>query len=111
MSEKDMMIIPKFDGDHEHWAMLMENLLRSKEWWDFIETWITRSEKNVILTEPQRTELAEKTVIDHNVKNYLFASLDKTILKKILKRETSKDLWESMKQKFQGNDRVQSAML
>lgn len=32
-----MLAIPKFDIDFEHWSMLMENLLRSKEWWDLIE--------------------------------------------------------------------------
>ncbi|CAJ2655556.1 unnamed protein product [Trifolium pratense] len=29
--------IPKFDGYYDHWAMLMENLLRSKEYWSLIE--------------------------------------------------------------------------
>lgn len=29
--------IPKFDGDYDHWLMLMENLLRSKEYWSIIE--------------------------------------------------------------------------
>ena len=24
--------IPRFDGHYDHWAMLMENLLRSKEY-------------------------------------------------------------------------------
>jgi hypothetical protein len=28
--------IPKFDGFYEHWSMLMENLLRSKEYWNLI---------------------------------------------------------------------------
>lgn len=48
---------------------------------------------------------------DHKVKNYLFASIDKMILKTILKKETSKHLWESMKRKYQGNERVKSAQL
>ena len=30
--------IPQFDGHYDHWAMRMENLLRSKEYWDLIET-------------------------------------------------------------------------
>ena len=30
--------IPKFDGDYNHWSMLMENLLRSKEYWSIVET-------------------------------------------------------------------------
>ncbi|CAD5332898.1 unnamed protein product [Arabidopsis thaliana] len=61
----------------------------------------------MILTGAQRTELAEKTVKDQKMKNYLFASVDKTIRKTILQKETSKDLWESMKRKYQGNDMVQ----
>ena len=45
------------------------------------------------------------------MKNYLFASIDKTILKTILKKETSKEIWDSMKNKYQGNKRVQSSQL
>ncbi|KAI5392252.1 hypothetical protein KIW84_076875 [Lathyrus oleraceus] len=25
--------IPIFDGDYDHWSLLMENLMRSKEYW------------------------------------------------------------------------------
>lgn len=91
--------------------MLMENLLRSKEWWELVETGITLPERNVILTGQQRTELAEQRLKDLKVKNYLFASIDKTILKTISKKESAKDIWESMKTKYQGNKRVQSAQL
>lgn len=49
MSEKEFNI-PKFDGDYEHWAMLMENLLRSKEWWDLVETGVIAAERNLVLT-------------------------------------------------------------
>ena len=112
MSDKDRsMSIPKFDGDYEHWAMLMENLLRTKEWWELIENGVTQPERNVILTGVQRTEIAEQKLKDLKVKNYLFASIDKNILKTIVKKESSKDIWESMKTKYQGNKRVQSAQL
>jgi len=111
MSERDALVTPRFDGDYEHWAMLMENLLRSKEWWSLIEIGLVQPEIGMVMTDAQMTELAELTVKDHKVKNYLFASIDKTILKTILKKDTSKDLWESMKRKYQGNNRVQSAQL
>ena len=112
MSEREGSLnIPKFDGDYEHWAMLMENLLRSKEWWELIETGVSQPERSVILTGAQRTELAEVKLKDLKVKNYLFASIDKTILKTIAKKETAKDIWELMKTKYQGNKRVQSAQL
>lgn len=42
-------------------------------------------------------------------KNYLFQSIDKSILKMITQKETFKQLWDSMKMKCQGNVRVQKA--
>lgn len=49
-----MMTIPKFDGDFEHWNMLMENLLRSKEWWDLIERGYVEPNRGEILTRAHR---------------------------------------------------------
>ena len=39
-------------------------------------------------------------------KNYLFQALDRSILETILNKKTTKDIWDSMKQKFQGTTRV-----
>jgi hypothetical protein len=38
--------IPKFDGFYDHWSMLMENLLRSKEYWNLIENGVTVAPPN-----------------------------------------------------------------
>jgi hypothetical protein len=38
--------IPKFDGFYDHWAELMENLLRSKEYWSLIENGVTVAPAN-----------------------------------------------------------------
>lgn len=48
---------------------------------------------------------------DLKAKNYLFQSLDKSILKTITQKETSKQLWDSIKMKCQRNARVQRAQL
>lgn len=32
--------IPRFDGHYDHWVMLMENPLRSKEYWNLVENGI-----------------------------------------------------------------------
>ncbi|GJY62081.1 hypothetical protein Tco_0462738 [Tanacetum coccineum] len=61
--------VPKFDGDYGHWRLIMENLLRSKEYWCVIKP-------------------------------------GKSILKTITQKETAKQLWESMKVKYQGNARL-----
>lgn len=48
---------------------------------------------------------------DLKVKNYLFQAIDRSILETILKKETSKDIWDSMKQKYQGTAKVKRAQL
>lgn len=61
--------IPKFDRDFEHWSMLMENLLRSREWWDLIEKGYVEPARGDILNGAQRQELSEKKLTDLKVKN------------------------------------------
>ena len=46
--------IPQFDGHYDHWAMRMENLLRSKEYWHLIESGILTVEGGVMPTEEQK---------------------------------------------------------
>ncbi|PNX59026.1 hypothetical protein L195_g051210 [Trifolium pratense] len=40
--------VPKFDGYFEHWSMLMENLIRSKELWPLIETGVMVAPPNAM---------------------------------------------------------------
>ncbi|GKA10686.1 retrovirus-related pol polyprotein from transposon TNT 1-94 [Tanacetum coccineum] len=73
----------------------MENLLRSKEYWCVVETAIPAEGENV--TAAQRKNIDEMKLKDLKAKNYLFSSIDKSILKTITKKDTSKQLWDSMK--------------
>lgn len=102
---------PKFDGDYDYWNMLMENFLRSKEYWNLIEIGITEPFDREALTAAQKKMLEELKLKDLKVKNYLFQSIDKSILKTIPQKDTSKQIWDSMRKKFQGNARVQRAQL
>ncbi|CAL2236258.1 unnamed protein product [Prunus armeniaca] len=77
--------IPRFDGHYDHWSMLMENFLRSKEFWG--------------LVEPGYIEPASDSAID------------RTVLDTILKKDTTKDIWDAMKKKFEGNARVKRSHL
>ena len=51
--------IPKFDGHYDHWSMLMENFLRSNEYWSLVETGIPAAAEGVELTEAQRKSIAD----------------------------------------------------
>lgn len=77
----------------------MENLLRSKEYWVVVESGYNQSTSMGGMTPTQKQNLEEMKLKDLKAKNYLFQSLDKSILKTITQKETSKQLWDSMKMK------------
>ncbi|GAU51208.1 hypothetical protein TSUD_188920 [Trifolium subterraneum] len=89
--------------------MLMENLLRSKEYWSLIEVGVTVAPANPT-AEQQRLANANK-LTDMKVKNFLFQSIDRSILETILHHETAKDIWDGMKKKYQGSTKVRRAQL
>ena len=63
------------------------------------------------MSSVEKKILEETKLKDLKIKNYLFQAIDKTILKTIAHKETVKQLWDSMKVKYQGNARVQRAQL
>ncbi|CAL5403117.1 unnamed protein product [Camellia sinensis] len=103
--------IPRFDGHYDHWSMLMENFLRSKEYWTLVATGIVEPESGVVLSEAQQKRLDEQRLKDLKVKNYLFQAIDRTILETILQKETSKQIWDSLKKKYQGTSKVKRSQL
>ncbi|KAI5312776.1 hypothetical protein L3X38_041950 [Prunus dulcis] len=98
--------IPKFDGHYDHWSMLMENFLRSKEYWGLVEAGIPVAAEGVDSTEVQKKTIEDHKLKDMKTKNYLFQAIDRSILETILKKDTTKDIWDSLKQKYQGTARV-----
>ena len=103
--------IPRFDGHYDHWSMLMENFLRSKEYWHLVETGYAETEAGAAVTEAQQRKLDELKLKDLKVNNYLFQVIDRTILETILQKDTSKQIWDSMRKKYEGNARVKRSIL
>ncbi|XP_061993802.1 uncharacterized protein LOC133711715 [Rosa rugosa] len=103
--------IPRFDGHYDHWSMLMENFLRSKEYWSLIETGFTEPATGEGMTAVQRRTLDELKLKDLKVKNYLFQAIDRAILETILQKDTAKQIWDSLKKKYEGNARVKRSQL
>ncbi|KAI3501210.1 hypothetical protein L1887_29073 [Cichorium endivia] len=103
--------VPKFDGDYDHWSMVMENLLRSKEYWRVVEEGYHVIKPGEVATPTQQKNYEEFKLKDLKACNYLFQSIDKSILKTIKEKETAKQIWDAMKLKFRGNARVKRAQL
>ena len=74
-------VVPKFDGHYDHWAMLMENFLRSKEYWGLVENEILTTTEGVALINAQKKNIDEQKLKDLKAKNYLFQDLDISIVK------------------------------
>lgn len=67
--------------------------------------------ERVKLTETQQKSSIDQKLKDLKVKNYLFQTIDQTIMDNILNRDTTKHIWDSMKQKYQGSTRFKEAQL
>ncbi|GAA0173161.1 transmembrane signal receptor [Lithospermum erythrorhizon] len=104
--DKTLTKIPHFNGYYDHWSKLMENLLRAKGLWGIVERGIGEPVEGNLLTDRQRELLEEARTKDHQVKHYLFQALDREVFEQILDRSTAKVVWDSMKQKFGGNQKV-----
>lgn len=105
------LAIPRFDGHYDHWSMLLENLLRSKEYWRFVDDGISTIVDGVQPTDVQRKAIEEVKLKDLKMKNYLFLAIDRSIMETICNQDTTKDIWESMRQKYQGSTKVKRAQL
>lgn len=64
--------IPRFDGHYDHCSMLMENFLRSKEYWTVVVSRVAEPAEGVVQTDAQKTELEGLKLKDLKAKNYLF---------------------------------------
>ena len=89
----------------------MENFLRSKEFWGLVELGYIEPASESVQTNAQRKKNDEMKLKDLKVKNYLFQAIDRIVLDTILQKDTAKDIWDSMKKKFEGNARVKRSHL
>ncbi|XP_019430017.1 PREDICTED: uncharacterized protein LOC109337494, partial [Lupinus angustifolius] len=105
------LAIPRFTSHYHHWSMLMENFLNSKELWGLVDTGYEESINGLVQSEVQRKKLEEVKLKDMKLKNFLLQAINRTIVETILVKDTSKQIWESMKNKFEGNARVKGSHL
>ncbi|KAL7592649.1 hypothetical protein Lser_V15G32689 [Lactuca serriola] len=89
MNEEKMSSVPQFNGQHyDHWSELMENILRAKGLWSLFEDGLEEPRDGVALTDAQRITFEQ-----------------------VLDKSNSKVIWDSLKLKFRGNERVKQSLL
>ncbi|BBH03053.1 transposable element gene [Prunus dulcis] len=84
----------------------MGSILESrKEYCSLVENGITAYAGGTVLTEAQLKTVEDQKLKDLKAKNYLFQAIDRAILETILKKDMAKDIWDSLKKKYQGTAR------
>nr|GEZ83874.1 retrovirus-related Pol polyprotein from transposon TNT 1-94 [Tanacetum cinerariifolium] len=63
--------VPKFDGDYDHWSLVMKTLLKSKEYWSVIEPGFREPGEGVEITPDERVNLDTMRLKDLKAQNYL----------------------------------------
>ncbi|XP_047316797.1 uncharacterized protein LOC124920363 [Impatiens glandulifera] len=88
----------------------MENLLRAKGLWSLVECGFEEPIERTLLTDAQQGLLNNTRTKYHQVKYYLFEAIDRTVFEQILDRRTSKVVWDSLKNFFGGNEKVNKSL-
>jgi hypothetical protein len=73
--------------------------------------WDSRTIKWDHFNRSTTTELSGLKLKDLKANNYLFQAIDRSILETILRKDTSKQILDSMKKKYQGSSRVKRSQL
>jgi len=60
--------IPKFYGHYDHWAKLMENFLRSKQYWNLVEQGIAKVVDGAAFSAEDAKFLEEQKLKDLKIK-------------------------------------------
>ena len=84
------LAIRQFNRHYDHWAKLMENFLRSKEYWHLVEHGISIIANKISTPEVDIKLIEEQQVKDLKINNYLYQAIDREILDIILDYNTSK---------------------
>lgn len=69
-----------------------------------VEAGVKEPEEGAIVIDAQNKVLEETRMKDFKDKNILSQVIDKNALKTIAERDTAKDIWDSLKTKYHGNE-------
>ncbi|KAH1032921.1 hypothetical protein J1N35_045095 [Gossypium stocksii] len=83
----------------------------SKVYWQVVSEGIEEPTNGTIVTEAQKKEIERLRLKDLKAKNYLFQAIDHSNLETILCKDTSKNIWDSMKKKYHDSARARRQQL
>lgn len=98
---------PVFDGTNYHvWSVRMEVYLDASDLWEAVEQVyeVPPLLENPILAQIKSQK--ERKLRKSKARATLFALISSTIFIKIMTLKTAKEIWDFLKQEYEGNERV-----
>ena len=76
-----------------------------------VEEGVPAETRGATMSDAQKKTMEDAKLKDMKIKNVLFQAIDRGIMETILDKSTSKAIWNSMQQKYQGSTKVRRAQL
>ncbi|CAJ2673367.1 unnamed protein product [Trifolium pratense] len=106
------MTIPIFNGEnYDFWSIKMKTFFCSQDLWDIVDEGFTIPEDLSTLNANQKKELKENKQKDSKALFFLQQAAEDSIFPRIMGATSAKDAWGTLKEEFQGSDKVRAIKL
>jgi hypothetical protein len=112
MSNSNSFPIPEFNGsDYDYWWIKMMTFLIRKYLWEIVEMGYAELEDSTTLTANDKVAKKESRKKNAQALFHIQISLDKSLFPRIASAKTTKDVWKTLHEAYQGSDQVKVVKL
>lgn len=106
------MIIPTFNGEnYDFWSIKMKTFFCSQDLWEIVDEGFTIPTDISTLNAAQKKELKENKQKDAKALFFLQQAVADSIFPRIMGATSAKDAWGTLKEEFEGSDKVRAIKL
>ncbi|KAK2996036.1 hypothetical protein RJ640_002196 [Escallonia rubra] len=110
-SNQQVSILP-FDGEnYDFWFVKMKTIFKSLGLWESVVEGFTEPNTTEGMTENQKKKLDEKRQKDASALSLIQRNVTDPIFPRIMRVESAKEAWETLRNEFQGDDKVRTIKL
>ncbi|KAK3020737.1 hypothetical protein RJ639_046021 [Escallonia herrerae] len=110
-SNQQVSILP-FDGENYYfWFVTMKTIFKSLGLWESVVEGFTEPNTIEGMTKNQKKKLDEKRQKDASALSLIQRNVTDPIFPRIMRVESAKEAWETLRNEFQGDDKVRAIKL
>ncbi|XP_058732707.1 uncharacterized protein LOC131604272 [Vicia villosa] len=111
-TQSSSISVPIFNGEnYDFWRVKMETYFSSQDLWDIVEEGFTVPADTSTLNATQEKELKKNKQKNSKALFTLQQAVTDAIFPRIMGAKSAKDAWNTLKEEFQGSDKVRAVKL